>query len=214
MGNYILADNQELTRFAIERLIRQDGRNTVCRATNRAQLVQLLRDDGDAVVVLDYTLFDFVDEEQLLIVGERFAAARWVLISDELTPKFLRRVIYSSRQFSVVFKDSSLNDVRAALRSATSGQRFVCQRAKEVIIARRQEEECPAVLTATEIEIVRSIAQGKTTKEIAAERFLSVHTVSTHRKNIFRKLGVNTAYEAVKYGLRAGWVDPGEFYII
>lgn len=69
------------------------------------------------------------------------------------------------------------------------------------------------LLTKTETEIVRAIAQGKTTKEIAAERFSSIHTITTHRKNIFRKLGINTAHEATKYALRAGLVDPSEFYI-
>ena len=41
----------------------------------------------------------------------------------------------------------------------------------------------------------------------------SIHTITTHRKNIFRKLGINTAHEAVKYALRAGLIDPSEFYI-
>ena len=48
---------------------------------------------------------------------------------------------------------------------------------------------------------------------IIAERFSSIHTVTTHRKNIFRKLGINTAHEAVKYALRAGLIDSSEFYI-
>jgi DNA-binding NarL/FixJ family response regulator len=82
-----------------------------------------------------------------------------------------------------------------------------------VIIHQQYEEEKPDILTATESEIVKAIAQGKTTKEIAEERFSSVHTITTHRKNIFRKLGVNTAHEVVKYAIRAGLVDPSEFYI-
>jgi len=69
------------------------------------------------------------------------------------------------------------------------------------------------VLTATEMEIVKAIAKGKTTKEIAEERISSIHTITTHRKNIFRKLGVNTAHEVIKYAIRKGWVDPTEFYI-
>jgi DNA-binding NarL/FixJ family response regulator len=83
----------------------------------------------------------------------------------------------------------------------------------ESIISQQQEEEKPDILTSTETEIIEAIALGKTTKEIAAERFSSVHTVTTHRKNIFRKLGINTAHEAVKYALRAGLIDPSEFYI-
>ena len=212
--NYILADNQELTRFALEGLIRQKDGNELFRATDKAGLVELLKEHEDAVVLLDYTLFDFADEDQLLIVAERFSESQWILISDELTPQFLRRVVYSSHQFSIIFKDGPLKDIRDALDAVNRHNRHISQRALEVIISQQQEdEERPTILTETETEIVRAIAQGKTTKEIANERFSCVHTITTHRKNIFRKLGVNTAHEVIKYALRAGLVDSSEFYI-
>jgi DNA-binding NarL/FixJ family response regulator len=175
----------------------------------------LLKEHEDATVLLDFTLFDFSDVDQLLIIGERFALSQWILISDELTPAFMRRVVYASHQFSIVFKDGPLSEVREALQTVSRHQRYISQRALEVIINQQQaeEEERPSILTETETEIVRAIAQGKSTKEIAAERFSSVHTITTHRKNIFRKLGINTAHEVVKYALRAGLVDSSEFYI-
>ena len=214
MGKYILADNQELTRLALISLIKQNEENTLYVATDKAGLVELLKEQEDANVLLDFTLFDFADADQLLIVGERFALSQWILISDELTPTFIRQVIYSSHQFSIVFKDGPLNEVREALQTVSRHQRYISQRALEVIINQQQvEEERPSILTETETEIVRAIAQGKSTKEIAAERFSSVHTITTHRKNIFRKLGVNTAHEVIKYALRAGLVDSSEFYI-
>lgn len=214
MGKYIIADNQELTRFALESLIKRDASNVVYKAFDRAGLIQLLKEHESAVVLLDYTLFDFADEDQLLIVAERFALSQWILISDDLTPAFLRRVVYSSHQFSIVYKDGPLKDVRDALEAVSRHTRHISQRALEIIITHQQaEEDRPSILTETETEIVRAIAQGKSTKEIAAERFSSVHTITTHRKNIFRKLGVNTAHEVVKYALRAGLVDSSEFYI-
>ena len=215
MRNYIIADNQELTRFALESLLQKEEENVIYRAFDKARLVELLKEHESAVVLLDYTLFDFTDEDQLLIIGERFSLSQWILISDELTPQFLRRVVYSSHQFSVVFKDGPLSEVREAVNSVNRHTRYLSQRALEVIITHQQQEEdkTESVLTETETEIVKAIAQGKTTKEIAAERFSSIHTVTTHRKNIFRKLGINTAHEAVKYALRAGLIDPSEFYI-
>ena len=212
--NYILADNQELTRFALESLLKRDEENVVYKASDKAGLVELLKEHESAVVLLDYTMFDFSDEDQLLIVAERFSLSEWILISEELTSRFLRRVVYASHQFSIVFKDGPLQEVREALDAVGCHQRYISQRALEVIISQQQEEEeQPSVLTATETEIVKAIAQGKTTKEIANERFSSVHTITTHRKNIFRKLGINTAHEVVKYALRAGLVDSSEFYI-
>ena len=213
MRDYIIADNQELTRFALERLVSEDEESVLSYAQDRASLVNLLTEHPNAIVLLDYTLFDFSDEDQLIIIAERFSQSAWILLSDELTPQFLRRVVYSSHQFSVLFKDGPLSEVRLALQSVSLRHtRLLCQRALEVILS-QQEEEKPDLLTQTETEILKGIAQGKTTKEIAAERFSSVHTVTTHRKNIFRKLGINTAHEATKYALRAGLVDASEFYI-
>ena len=214
MRNYIIADNQELTRFALESLLEKNEESVIYRAFDKAGLVALLKEHESAVVLLDYTLFDFADEDQLLIIAERFNLSDWILLSDELTPQFIRRVVYSSHQFSVVFKDGPLSEVHDALNAVERHTRYLSQRALETIITQQQqEEETPSILTTTEMEIVKAIAQGKTTKEIAAERFSSIHTVTTHRKNIFRKLGINTAHEAVKYALRAGLIDPSEFYI-
>ena len=213
MRNYIIADNQELTAYALQSLLKRDEGSAIFRAVDKAGLTELLKEHEDAVVFLDYTLFDFADEDQLLIVAERFSLSEWILISDELTPQFVRRVVYSSHQFSLVFKDGPMSEIREALQAVNRHTRFLSQRALETIISQQQEEEKPDILTATETEIIKAIAQGKTTKEIAAERFSSIHTVTTHRKNIFRKLGINTAHEAVKYALRAGLIDPSEFYI-
>ena len=213
MRNYIIADNQELTGYALQSLLKRDEESAIFRAVDKSGLIELLKEHEDAVVFLDYTLFDFADEDQLLIIAERFSLSEWILISDELTPQFIRRVVYSSHQFSVVFKDGPMSEIREALQAVNRHTRYLSQRALESIITQQQEEEKPDILTATETEIVKAIALGKTTKEIAAERFSSIHTVTTHRKNIFRKLGINTAHEAVKYALRAGLIDPSEFYI-
>ena len=213
MRNYIIADNQELTGYALQSLLKRDEGSAVFRAVDKAGLIELLKGHEDAVVFLDYTLFDFTDEDQLLIVAERFSLSEWILISDELTPQFIRRVVYSSHQFSLVFKDGPMSEIREALQAVSRHTRYLSQRALEAIISQQQDDEKPDILTATETEIVKAIAQGKTTKEIAAERFSSIHTVTTHRKNIFRKLGINTAHEAVKYALRAGLIDASEFYI-
>ena len=213
MRNYIIADNQELTAYALQSLLKRDEGNAIFRAVDKAGLIELLKGHEDAVVFLDYTLFDFSDEDQLLIVAERFSLSEWILISDELTPQFIRRVVYSSHQFSLVFKDGPMSEIREALQAVSRHTRYLSQRALEAIISQQQDDEKPDILTATETEIVKAIAQNKTTREIAAERFSSIHTVTTHRKNIFRKLGINTAHEAVKYALRAGLIDASEFYI-
>lgn len=57
------------------------------------------------------------------------------------------------------------------------------------------------------------IASGFSAKEIAAKRVSSIHTITTHKKNIFRKLGVNNIYEATRYAFRVGLIELVEYYI-
>ena len=57
------------------------------------------------------------------------------------------------------------------------------------------------------------LAQGLSSREIAENRHTSIHTVVPQKKNIFRKLGVSTAFEATRHALRAGLVNPVEYYI-
>ena len=68
-------------------------------------------------------------------------------------------------------------------------------------------------LTGSEIEIVRLIAGGLTTKEIASRKNISFHTVNTHRKNIFRKMDVSNASELIIQSIKAGWIDNIEYFI-
>ena len=216
---FIIADPQDITSWAVSRLLVHHGlavAASVHAAGNAEGLKQLLQQyaqgDRNPVVVLDYTLLD-LSEEELLILSQRFTRARFILFSDQLSTEFLRRMLYGSQSFSVMLKDDSMNELVDCLHRTASGFQYVCPRILSLVengdVA--QEEKYP--LTATEREILRSLALGHTTKEIAAERFLSVYTVTTHRKNIFRKLHVNNVQEAVRMAYRLGIANPMESYI-
>jgi DNA-binding NarL/FixJ family response regulator len=123
-------------------------------------------------------------------------------------------MVLGSIQFSLLFKDSDVHEVAACLDEAEQGRQYICMKAKSWLYEKERDavSDMPQ-LTMTEKEVLRSLTLGKTTKEIAAERFLSVYTVMTHRKNIFRKLNVNNAQEAIRYALRAGIVNVAEYCI-
>lgn len=209
-----LADKQDITRAGLTYLCEQmDGAH--CRpAFDKASLVEQLTQHGDAIVVLDYTLFDINDMDELEILHQRFPMVHWILFSDDLSVDFVRRAIATAPQFSVVLKESSLPEIRECINYAARHQRFICQRMTELLLTPQAQTPIDDVrLTKTETEILKDIALGLTTREIAERRFSSFHTVNTHRKNIFRKIGVNNAHEATKYALRAGLVDSAEYYI-
>ncbi len=209
-----LADNQDITRAGIMYLCQQMNDVVARQAIDKGELIEQLKHHSEAVVVLDYTLFDINDIAELLILQARFPMVQWVLFSTELSSDFVKQIIAESARFSVLLKESTMNEIRECLQFALHHQRFICQRTAEQLLApsvSRNDEEVR--LTPTETEILKDIALGLTTKEIAERRFSSFHTVNTHRKNIFRKISVNNAHEAMRYALRAGLVDSAEYYI-
>ena len=114
-------------------------------------------------------------------------------------------MVFSGTSFSVVMKDAPMIEIEEGLRKAKQHLQYMCMRAVWLLQHKEdKKDKLVSPLTVTEREILKLMALGKTTKEIAAERFLSVYTVMTHRKNIFRKLEVNNVHEATKYAFVQG----------
>lgn len=210
---FLLADPQDITREGVKSLL--------SRICSDAESIEIEKEDNlvatlsahpESIVVMDYTLFN-TTEEKLLVLSQRFPSTRFVLFSDQLSKDFLRRIIFSSQNFHIISKDCSLHEITEGLRSACIGRQFVCEKIKEWITNDENAQCIRSPLTPTEKEILKALSMGRTTKEIASERFSSVYTIMTHRKNIFRKLGVNNAQEAIRYALKAGIVDAMEYYI-
>ena len=220
MREFIIADNQDITKAGMMFLLsRQKDTALLLEADNKAELIQQLRLHPGAVVILDYTSFDFVSSDELIVLHERFKEADWLLFSDELSIGFLRQVLFSSMSFGVVLKDNSKEEILTALQCASRKERFICNHVSNLLLSGNSQTSLlhpiqqNDLLTPAERSILKEIALGKTTKEIAVERNLSFHTINSHWKNIFRKLGVNNAHEATKYAMKAGIVDLVEYYI-
>lgn len=216
MRNVLIADKQAITRIGIETLIREQEKKAVLhRVEGKSELIQMLIRYPDALVVLDYSLFDMGSADELLNINARFSKSHWLLFSEELSGDFLKRILFSSASFSVVLKSSDLDEITMAITHAYRDERFVCSRVTNQLLqsAKQMSGGLREILTNTETEILKEIAMGRTTKEIAAIRNLSFHTIITHRKNIFRKLEVNNVHEATKYAMRAGIIDTSDYYI-
>lgn len=217
MRNIILADNQDISNAGWQFLFQNIAEEKVIEEVmEKKELISLLIASPNSLVILDYTLFDFESVNELLILQARFEEADWILFSDELSDEFLRTLLYNTQSFSVLMKDSSRDEIYSALKEALKGNRYICNHVSNILLdnsKNSQNQGLRSLLTATEQEILKEMALGKTTKEIASKRHVSVHTIMTHRKNIFRKIEVNNVHEATKYAMRAGIVDMAEYYI-
>ena len=214
----IIADNQDITRLGLKTLVRVALKDVegleVKELSHRAELIATLKENPSAVVIIDYTLFDLGSSDELLNLSDRFPYVLWVLFSDDLTESLIRRLSVE-QQFSMILKDVSAQEIITALKCAVTGVRFLCHQVTNLLLTPTPQQSIAErdQLTATEKEVLRLIALGKSVKEIAVERNSSIHTITTHKKNIFRKINVNTIYEATKYALRAGLVEMVEYYI-
>ncbi len=209
----ILADKQELTHDGFLYIIEKEVyRGRTLEASCKKELVHLLLQHPNAPVILDYTLFDFMQAQELINLCARFPQSHILLSSSDLSSAFVRQVIPATTNTSLVFKGNSREALTKALYSVLQSQRYLCTRTQELLkLPEAQHENNP--LTKTEEEILKLITLGKSSKEIACIRSLSQHTVVTHRKNIFRKLEVNTVYEAARKAMRMGLMDAAEYQI-
>ena len=187
--------------------------DTIFRVETTSELQGKLDDYPDALVVLDYALFDFVSMYQMLNLKSAAKKSTWLLFSDELSGHFLRYVLITEPTINVVMKHDSQNEVMNALHNTINNIPYVCDSAEQILNNKPATDVISVKLTTSEKMILHEIALGKTTKEIAYEKNLSFHTVNSHRKNIFRKLEINNVHEAIKYAIRAGIFDVAEYYI-
>lgn len=210
---FIIADNQDITRIGLHSVIeRMSGQHTAIDAKDKRELVTHLGESDDCAVILDYTLFNINSIEDFFILTDRFARTKWIVFSEDLSENFIRNATVHDN-IGILLKECSVEEIQSALRCAADGQKFLCHQVVSMLIETDKLANDANPLTPTEVEVLKLIAHGMTVKEIAAKRTSSVHTITTHKKNIFRKLGVNNVYEATKYALRAGLVEMMEYYI-
>ncbi len=210
---FAIADNQYITAMGMRSVLTNLFHDCeIGGASCKKELTEFCRKHPQSIIVLDYTLFDFYGVEELLVIGKRFPDVYWLLFSAELSDELLRR-LSAEKNIGLLLKDCTESEIHQALHWAVTRKSFRC---KEIADRSDYNENRPKEkiqLTPSETEVLRLIAYGKSVKEIAELRHSSAHTIITHKKNIFRKLEVNTVYEATRYALRAGLVEMAEYYI-
>lgn len=216
MNEIILSDNQDISRAGLIGIFSSEEAYQFLEATNKVELIKSLAIYPTALVVLDYTLFDIASMDELFVLNIRFPHANWLLFSNELSDEFIRQIYLNTTNFSILYKDCRREELLMALHEIQNGRKYISNLATNLLLNnlyKQQSEDLRTHLTATEKEILKDIASGKTTKEISESRNVSIHTIVSHRKNIFRKTAVNNVHEATKYAVKAGLIDLADYFI-
>lgn len=215
----IIFDNQDLTRLGLINLLGQHSKlSEIELAFSKKELRKLLESNPTASVVLDIEMSDFIDIKEFSEMISAFSKASYLFLFHELNEGFIHELSHTLPSANMALKSNTQEEIMAAISATNVGKKYFCSEALDIILGNKTRKAESSTrqnfaLTATEKEIVQLLAQGKSTKEIAQERCLSYHTVITHRKNIFRKMEVNTVHELTKIALKYGLVDMTEYYI-
>ena len=214
--NILLADNQDITRLGLHYVVRmaldKSQYSEIFDVRSHKDLMDWLKNGEPAIVVIDLSLFDMHNTDELLNMSSRFVNVHWIMFSDNLSEGLIKRLSVEP-SFSMILKDSSAQEIQTAIQCAVRGERYLGHQITNILLTPQAGPDKQDKLTHSETEILKLIAAGKSVKEIASDRCSSTHTIITHKKNIFRKLNVNTTYEATKWAIKNGIVNLVEYYI-
>ena len=208
----LIADAQFLTSRALEIILGEKYR-IVGSVNSKPDLFTVLENIAPDLIILEFPIYEELSNaeiEKLKVLNSKL-----LLIADKLNQTDILKIQKTGIE-NILLKNTDEFELQTAIETCLRGRKYYSEEILDFIIDKKNKLNSlgePSHLTHTEMEIVRLIADGLTTKQIAAKKFLSFHTVMTHRKNIFRKTAVKSVSELVMLAVKAGWIDNIEYYI-
>lgn len=211
-----IADSQFLIVEALQSLILPETTYTIIGVANtHHELQKLLQEKTPDLLIVDLANIDFDGLEDLKNIKINYSQLGILILTNLVTKQEfadISRIGIKNISYKTADRDEIFNAIDATLKNKKFYSDEVLDLFLDLGEAKNSGEETKT-LTPSEIEIVKLIAEGLTTKEIASKRNISYHTVNTHRKNIFRKMEVSNASELIMLAIKAGWINNIEYYI-
>ncbi len=216
INNVIIADSQYLVVEALKFLIGADERYSIAGvACTQSDLYKILETFRNGLLITDFANIDYDGIDDLKNIRLKYPQISILILTNSITKQeFSGLSRFGIR--NVIYKTADKDELFSAIDSTLKRKKFYSDEVLDLFLDVSDNKyipEDPKHLTASEIEIVKLIANGLTTKEIALRRNISYHTVNTHRKNIFKKMEVSNASELIIHAIKAGWIDNIEYYI-
>jgi two-component system, NarL family, response regulator NreC len=207
----ILADDHQVIREGLRNLITdQSDMEVIAEASNGRQAIDLCDEMKPDIVVMDVAMPDLNGIE-----------ATRQIISDCPSTKVLALSMHADKHYAAgmlgagasgyVLKDCAFDELADAIRRVASGKSYLSPEIEGVVLRDYVErlsgeggESAFSVLTDREREVLQLVAEGHTTKQIAADLHVSVKTIESHRQNIMDKLEIRSIAELTKYAIREG----------
>ncbi|MFO0694574.1 MAG: response regulator transcription factor [Polyangiales bacterium] len=201
-----VVDDQTIFREMLVELLAADERYRVVgqyRTANEAlEKLRILLPD---VVVLDVMLPDRSGIDVLRELAILRPAPRILVVTAYEQPTIVRDALEAGAH-GMVTKGAPLRELRAAIERVAEGGAYYCSTTSEILRRNAQSPPEDEALTARERQIVRMVASGASSKEIAAELGISEKTVQNHRMNIMNKLGIRDVAGLTRFAIARGLI--------
>lgn len=198
----VLADDHPMVRSGLRMLLdAEDGFEVVAEAGDLDATGRYVRAHRPRVLVLDLNMPEGSSLPLIPQFREESPDTAIVVLTMQADPAFAREAMRSGA-LGYVLKQAAGTELVEAVRAAAEGETYMNPRLGAQVAATPPEPAGPPDdLTERELEILRLIALGHTNTEIAAQLYLSVRTVETHRAHIQQKTGRSSRAELVRYAL-------------
>ncbi|MCB0772660.1 MAG: response regulator transcription factor [Flavobacteriales bacterium] len=215
----LLADKSELTLVGLRAILSPVERIQIMgEARDAGQMRKMIDRLAPDVVLIDHTAEGF-GAEAVRDALRREPSTRFIAITPDPSHVALMSALRAG-VCSYIKKDCGRNEIIDAVLHTGDGQKFFCGKILRAIQAASLDVDnlfdhdlgCePVTVSEREAQIISLIAEGCSYTRIAERLCLSAHTVTTHRKNIMQKLGVNNTAALVLYAVKHGLVSPNKF---
>lgn len=205
----LLADDHTVVRKGFRMILdQQEDLEVVGEASNGKEAVELANSLQPEVVVMDVTMPELNGIEATRRIAEVAPRARVLALSMHKDSVYVREILRAGAK-GYLLKDSGEADLLNAVRVIARGEAFLSPAVSDAVLTdyRRHVTNPLDLLTSREREVLQSIAEGRTNKEIATNLNLSVYTVEAHRGRIMEKLNLHSTGELVRFALRNGVID-------
>lgn len=211
MITILIVDDHAIFVKALSSLLSVSGRIKVAgTASNGSDAVRLVEQNPEAdVLVLDVSMPEMDGVEVVTELRRRGNALPVLMLSQEYTGATIARALKAGAT-GYVLKTAEYDEFVAAISAVASGNQYLSSEAQAALVAvmtGRTSDLNPPRLTRRELEILKLVASGQTTNQIAATLFISPLTVETHRHNLLAKLRVRNLAGLVRYAMENGMLD-------
>lgn len=206
----LLVDDHTLVRAGLRSLLLELADvEVVAEASDGAQALQIAERELPDVVLMDIAMKGMNGLEAAAKLRERQPGVKIVILSMHTSEEYVLLALRAGAA-AYLIKDSATAELGLALNSVMRGETYLSPAiSRQVVDGYIQRVGAGAdPLTPRQREVLKHIAEGRSTKEIAFELAVSVKTVETHRAQIMERLGIRDVAGLVRYAMRVGIVPP------